>query len=274
MRLLFLVGGVAIGLTLLIMHHAAGGGTSPAAAAATRNWLTALVWIELTVVLLVVTNTAATTLTREKESLTIELLLSTPLTSRYIIAGMLQGLVRLVVPLIAVPTLTIFLFAAVDLLRGSPNPVTTPEAAFAVPLLMVAFAALAAMVGLHFSLLSKKTVQAVMLSTAIVMGAAGLLLGCGWAMRGSGAGGMIAAVVMPFTPYPALRALLDPWWVVNATSASSYGSGGPTSGDVIAFRVTQVVFSFVSAAVYLGITYALYNSMVRGFDMTVRRQSA
>jgi len=36
--------------------------------------------------------------------------LSTPLTSQYIIAGMLQGLVRFVVPLIAVPTFTLVLF--------------------------------------------------------------------------------------------------------------------------------------------------------------------
>ena len=87
------------------------------AADGARAWLLPLVWIELAVILLVVTNTAATTLTREKEAMTIELLLSTPLTSRYIIAGMLQGLVRLVVPMIAVPTIVILLFAVVDLAR-------------------------------------------------------------------------------------------------------------------------------------------------------------
>lgn len=272
MRLLFVVGGFVAGVILLIAHHSGAWGLSPAAPAVTRAWLTPLVWIELAVILLVVTNTAATTLTREKESLTIELLLSTPLTSRYIVAGMLQGLVRLVVPLIAVPTLTVFLFAVVDLVRGSAKPVTTLEAALVVPLLMVAYASLAAMVGLHFSLLSKKTVQAVMISTAVVLGAAGLLTACGLAVRGTNEA--VSAVVLPFTPFPAVRSLLDPWWALESRSAAYGASAAPSAGALVIFRVTQGVCSLVSAAVYLGITYALYNSMVRGFDMTVRRQSA
>jgi ABC-type transport system involved in multi-copper enzyme maturation permease subunit len=240
----------------------------------TRLWLTVLVWIELTVILLVVTNTAATTLTREKESLTIELLLSTPLTSRYIIAGMLQGLVRLVIPLIGVPTLTVLLFAAADRLSSGPQ-VTTPEAVLLLPVLMVAFSALAAMIGLHFSLLSKKTVQAVMISTAIVLGASGLLSVCGYAVGKSAS--PLGAVVLPFTPIPGVQALLDPWQSVGMDrSYGTYMSAGatPTAEAVATFRITLFIFALAAAAVYLAITYALYNSMVRGFDMTVRRQSA
>ena len=274
LRLLFVIAGVVVGVVLLIAHHTDSWGLGAAAVPTTRAWLTPLMWIELAVILLVVTNTAATTLTREKESLTIELLLSTPLTSRYIIAGMLQGLVRLVIPLIAVPTITVALFAAADLFRASGTPpVTTPEAVVLIPLLMVAFAALAAMVGLHFSLLSKKTVQAVMISTAIVMGAAGLLTACGAAMKGTNP--TIAAVVLPFTPVFSIKALLDPWAIAEAASSSWQSSGSSASAAGLpTFRVTRVIFSLVAAGVYLGITYALYNSMVRGFDMTVRRQSA
>ncbi|HQL54191.1 MAG TPA: hypothetical protein PLQ87_05745, partial [Phycisphaerae bacterium] len=270
LRLFFILAGIVIGFYLLIVYHAGGFGSGAVGAAAVRAWLTPLVWIELAVILLVVTNTAATTLTREKESLTIELLLSTPLTSRYIIAGMLQGLVRLVIPLIAVPTLTIAAFWLADLLHtGAAMDVMTIEAVFLVPLLMTAFAALAAMVGLHFSLLSRKTVQAVMVSTGIVMGAAGLLTACGLAFRGTNP--TIAAVVLPFTPVWGLQSLLDPWAVAEAANA---GSRSPVSvGDLIAFRVTRIVFALVAAAVYLAITYALYSSMVRSFDMTVRRQS-
>jgi ABC-type transport system involved in multi-copper enzyme maturation permease subunit len=216
LRLLFIVGGLTAGVILLIAHHSGSWGSGPTSVTMTRAWLTPLVWLEMAVMLLVVTNTAATTLTREKESLTIELLLSTPLTSRYIIAGMLQGLVRLVIPLIALPTITVGLFAVGDLLSGSATPVTTVEAVFLIPVLLVAFAALAAMIGLHFSLLSKKTVQAVMISTAIVMGAAGLLTACGLAMKG-GASPAVSAVVLPFTPVWGLEALLDPWSMASST---------------------------------------------------------
>jgi ABC-type transport system involved in multi-copper enzyme maturation permease subunit len=273
LRLLFIVAGFVAALVLLIGHHtnAWGPSAAPVVVASTRVWLTALVWIELAVVLLVVTNTAATTLTREKESLTMELLLCTPLTSRYIIAGMLQGLVRLVVPLIAVPFFSVAAFALVDLLRPGTPAVTTLEAAALVPLLMTAFAALAAMIGLHFSLLSKKTVQAVMISTAIVLGAAGLLWACGQAVAGSSSG--VAAVVLPFTPFPALQALIDPWRLLEAGS-SRFGTSTVSTSDVIAFRVTRVIFSLIAAAGYIGITFAVYSSMVRNFDMTVRKQSA
>lgn len=273
MRQLFIAGGLILGCVLLVAHHTDAWGLGAAAVFKTRMWLTSLVWVELLVVLLVVTNTAAATLTREKESLTIELLLSTPLTSRYIIAGMLQGLVRLVIPLIAVPTFTLFLFALWDLLRPGVLPVTTLEAAVLVPLLMVAFAALAAMIGLHFSLLSKKTVQAVMISTAIVLGAAGLLWACGAAVLKGGA--TVAGVMLPFTPFPAVQALIDPWWTADS-SAGDWGSiaGNPAAATLAGFRITRAVFTLIAAAGYLAITYAVYNSMVRGFDMTVRRQSA
>ena len=270
LRLAFIIGFIMLGVILLGAHHFGWWGMGPAKIDVTRMWLTSLVWIELAVVLLVVTNTAASTLTREKESLTIELLLSTPLTSRYIVAGMLQGLVRLVIPLIGVPLLTIMLFALADLLPGTTGkPVTTLEAAVMVPLLMVSFAALAAIVGLHFSLLSKKTVQAVMISTTIVLGAAGLLWACGLAVMNGGE--TISAVILPFTPFPAMQAFLDPWRVLEAPG--SMGGTGGVAGEV-AFRVTRVVFGLVAAAAYLGITFAVYKSMVRGFDMTVRRQSA
>lgn len=276
LRPLFILAGLVVGVMLLISYHTGNFGTGQFAASMAQAWLRALVWIELAVILLVVTNTAATTLTRERESLTIELLLSTPLTSRYIIAGMLQGLVRLVIPLIAVPTVTVALFAVMDHFRRADLPaVTTLEAVFLLPVLLTAFSALAAMIGLHFSLLSKKTVQSVMVSTAIVLGAAGLLTACGIAMMGTHH--IVAAVVLPFTPVWGTHALLNPWAVVQESVTSS-GWGGQGSSvspaDIIEFRIWRSVFTLVAAGVYLAVTFGLYNSMVRGFDMTVRRQSA
>lgn len=232
----------------------------------TRSWLNVIIWIELAVILLVVANTAATTLTREKESLTIELLLSTPLTSQYIIAGMLRGLVSFALPLIAVPTITLLVFVVVGLLSpGQHKAVITAESCLLAPLLMVAYAAMAAMVGLQFSLISKKTVQAVMFSTAVVLGAAGLLSACGWAMMS--AGPIAAGVVLPFTPFPAMHALVDYEAALNR-------DGQASRAMLESARFTRIFFSFVSAGVYLAITYSLYKNMVRGFDMTVRRQTA
>ncbi len=266
MRWVFIIGGILAGIILLIAHEKGWWALDPSKPDLTRAWLLAMTWIELAVIMLVVTNTAATTLTREKETLTIELLLTTPLTSKYIIAGMLRGLVSFVVPMISVPTVTLLLFVVADFFRDGANDVTTPEAFVMVPLLMTAFAAIAAMVGLQFSLISKKTVQAVMLSTAVVMGGSGLLLGCALAMMQGGY--MLAAVVLPFTPFHAVAALID----YNVVFESEVNT--PAAAALITARVVRLITSVIAIAVYAAITYSLYKNMVRNFDMTVRRQSA
>jgi ABC-type transport system involved in multi-copper enzyme maturation permease subunit len=266
MRWVFIVGGILAGLILLIAHEKGWGALDPTKPDVTRTWLMAFTWIELAVILLVVTNTAATTLTREKETLTIELLLTTPLTSKYIIAGMLRGLVSFVVPMISVPTSTLLLFVVADFFRGGGKDVTTLEALVMVPLMMTAFAAIAAMVGLQFSLLSKKTVQAVMMSTAVVLGGSGLLLGCALAMLKGGY--MFAAVVLPFTPFHSIASLIDSSLLFESESSR------PGAAALITARVVRLITSMIAIAVYAAITYSLYNNMVRNFDMTVRRQSA
>jgi ABC-type transport system involved in multi-copper enzyme maturation permease subunit len=265
MRWVFIVGGIIAGIVLLIAHEKGWGALDPTKPDLTRAWLYSITWIELAVILLVVTNTAATTLTREKETLTIELLLTTPLTSKYIVAGMLRGLVSFVIPLISVPTVTLLLFVVADLFRNGKS-VTTPEAFIMTPLLMTAFCAVAAMVGLQFSLLSKKTVQAVMISTAIVMGGSGLLAGCALALIQGGA--MISAVVLPFTPFHAVQSLIDYRMVFESET------GTPSGAALVTVRVVRLITSVIAIAVYAAITYSLYNNMVRNFDMTVRRQSA
>ena len=269
MRWAFIGGGLLLGLVLLIIFEQnpsvfTGGGGS--AIPAIRGWLTVIVWIEMAIILLVVTNTAAGTLTREKESQTVEILLTTPLTSKYILGGMLQGLVRFVVPLIAVPTGTLLIFVVADVFRASGKTVLYPEVVLFVPLLMLAFCALAALVGLQFSLTSKKTVQAVMISTSIVLGASGLLWGCGFAMTGN-ADAPVSAAILPFTPFPAIEALIN----VDRLFESGVT---PRPGKVLEVRMIRAITSLISAAIYFGVTYSLYKNMIRGFDMIVRRQTA
>ena len=265
-RWLFIIGG-ALGAIVLLAGHLNGwwmfNASNPAIV---RKWLVAVVMIEMAVILLIVTNVAATTLTREKESLTIELLLTTPLTSKYIVAGMLRGLVSFVIPMIAVPTFTVLLFVISDLRQPAASRVTTPEALVMVPPLMTAFVALAAMIGLNFSLNSKKTIQAVSVSTVVVMFASGLLWGCALALAQGGV--TMAAVVWPFTPFPAISALID-----YGSMDVSYNQGA-NPAELLTARATRFIMSIIAIIVYAGITRVIYSHMVRNFDMTVRRQSA
>jgi ABC-type transport system involved in multi-copper enzyme maturation permease subunit len=265
-RWVFIIGGLIGAGVLLVLYNQGTlfAGIQPAAAAETmRAWLTVIVWIETVVILLVVTNTAAGTLTREKESQTVEILLATPLTSDYIIGGMLQGLVRFAVPLILVPSGTVLIFAIADMFR-SANPVVTFEGALIVPLILIAFCAEAAVIGLQFSLTSRKTVKAAIISISIVLGASAVLWACGAAMLSSGRD--IAAIVLPFTPLHAIQTAID----VQSLFDEPKNAVG---NSLTQARIIRTISSAVAALVYLAITFTLYKNMVKGFDMIVRRQS-
>ena len=80
----------------------------------TRQLLLGLVIVEFSVALLVATNVSAAAVTKERESQTLDLLLVTPITSRYYIWGKLRGLVSFMLPFAAVPTLTILLVVLYD----------------------------------------------------------------------------------------------------------------------------------------------------------------
>lgn len=265
MRWVLMSAGLIAGAALLAAAEFGWWGLQNARPQTIRFALTALIWIELAVILLVVTNTAASSLTREKESQTMELLTTTPLTSRYIVWGILQGLMWFLAPLLMVPAVTLAAFVGSALLRGKP-PAATIESVVLVPALITAFAAAAAMIGLHFSLRMKKTVQAVMFSTVIVVGAAGILWGCGGLI--GGAGPVVAAVVLPFLPFPATQALMAPADLFGDAASSSSALAGELS-----LRLARIAFSVASIAAYLVATYVLYAWMVREYDMIVRRQS-
>lgn len=261
--------GAAAALLLLTAYHAS---WWPALTTNTvASWLTVVAWVELLVVLLIVTTTAASTLTRERESQTMEILLTTPLTSKYVMAGMLQGLVRYVTPLIAIPALTLLIFVLADLVRGR-TPCVPPESVVIVPGLMIAFASTAALAGLQCSLSYKKTVQAVMISASLVLGVASGLWLCGAAVKSGNVGLTFSSVVFPFLPFPSLQALIDPGTLEN-TSANTIGGATISKGEIAAARLTRIVCSMLAIGAYALITWALYQNLVKNFDQTIRRQS-
>lgn len=256
--------GIAGGVALLIAYE---NGWKGMTVDTVRSALTALVWIELTIILLVVTNTAAATLTRERDSGTMDLLLATPLTSSYLIAGMCRGLVSFVIPLIAVPTLTILMFVVADLFRtDDTRRVTTFEAVLLAPVLIISFSAAAAMIGLNRSLNSRKTVQAIMTSTAIVLLTSGILFGCVLGISQGGA--EVASVFTPLSPFHAMYTLID------FAGACDLDSTTQQPARLYQARLLRGIMSVVSSGLYAGFVVAMYRHLVRGFDMTVRRQSA
>jgi len=228
-----------------------------------RMWLAGVVAVEFAVALLIATNTAATALTREKESQTIDLMLATPLTSRYIIWGKLRGLVSFVVPLIAVPVVSLLIFAVCDLIRSPAQRVVYIETAVWIAVLLVVFSAYACMLGLHFSLKNKKTVRAVIIAVGVM-----LVINLGaflfWEAVVERAG-VSGAALAPATPFTAILILIDPLRL--------FDSPADLASHAISVRFTAAIGSLIFIVVHGLIVYAWYKSMVRNFDMVIRKQS-
>ena len=242
--------GAAAGLILLFNYWKGEFGSVTLA----RTWLSGLVLVEFATVLLLGINTAAVAITRERESGTLELLLTTPLTQRYIIRGKLRGLISFTLPLLAVPAATLLLAAVADAARGVDPPIVLPEQAIILPVLMVVYSAFSCMLGLYMSLRCVRSVQAVLTSVSILLG-----LGFGLGLCGAGflGSGVFGALIAPVTFVISLYAMLET------------GAGSLTPD----LRVAMAVGSVFAAVLYGGIVTGLYKTMLREFDMTIRKQS-
>jgi ABC-type transport system involved in multi-copper enzyme maturation permease subunit len=256
-----LAGGV-VAAVLLLIEYATGGNAFGAAEA--RVWLAGMVMIEFGIALVVGTNTAATAMTKEKESNALDLLLTTPLTSKYIVWGKLRGLVSFVIPMIAVPVGSVLLFALYDLFFTKGVGVAYIEGVLELAALMVAFAAFACMLGLQVSLRSNKTVRAVMVSlgTLIVI----LIIATALWWQITKAFGNAGSMVAPFTPFTGLWVICDP--------SVLFDSEKDLAAHITSVRVLGLVGSAIAVGFVALIVASMYKSMVRNFDMTLRKQTA
>ena len=172
-----------------------------------RNYLLGAVVLEFAVILLIITNAAASTVTREKEDGSLDLLLTTPITSRYYIWGKLSGLVGFVVPLVAVPVASVLMFIFYDLFRMSWRRIVSgaagsriPEAVLIMPAVLIIVAAFAAILGMQMSLRCRTTVMAVMSSVGIVVGICATLGWCGYTFLNSRSIGGIGSLRRQLQP--------------------------------------------------------------------------
>ncbi len=259
MRYVFVLGGLVAAVLVWIYYVT---GWDKFTAVDARQSLTVLVLIEFITMLLLATNTAATAMTREREANTMELLLTTPLTSKYIVWGKLRGLVSFTVPLIIVPWLSIAIFILYDSLSGSANPVIQPEAFLELPAMMLIYSAFACILGLQTSLKSRRTVQAVVTSVGLLV-IVGFGIGmCGFFL-GQQASDTIGPILAPFTMVIAIATVIDPSLTMRSTAAV-----GPEGA-----RVAVFVGTIAAVVLYGLLVYRMYTNLVQNFDMTVRKQS-
>jgi ABC-type Na+ efflux pump permease subunit len=238
----------------------------------TRQWLLGMVILEFSVILLIVTNAAASTVTREKEDGTLDLLLSTPITSRYYIWGKLRGLVAFVLPLVAVPVFSVAVFVIVDVFKqvmGSGPAdgewMVFPEAVFVLPGTLIIVVAFASILGMQMSLRCRTTVMAVMSSIGIVVGACFALGFCGYNMVSSHQLDVMGLVFGSFSPFTLMTVMIDPKRFAESVFDNP--------DDWFRNRVILFLFGWGAVAAYAGLVWTMYKSMVKNFDMTIRKQS-
>jgi len=133
-----------------------------------------------------------------------ELLLTTPLTSKYILWGKLRGLVSFALPLLFGPVLVLLLFAIYAMTKHEAGATLWIESVVELGALLIIYTAFGCVVGLWRSLNSKTNVAAVMHSLAVLILACGVasLIGFSVVEAGSGAFGAFLAAFTPFTPVP------------------------------------------------------------------------
>jgi len=265
MRWVFVIGGFAAGAVALWAYASGltGVGTS-------RDVVSWILWTEFIIVLLVLCNVAASAITREREDGTLDLLLVTPITSRYYIWGKLRGLISFAAILLIVPIGTAAMYAVHDLFHP-PAPVANRPVLPVMPLtgvfdlagVMLAFCALAAMVALTMSLKVRRTISAV-IGTIAVVGATAI----GGAVLGYVVGDripFIGLIIAKASPITGVSVAVMPENYIEGTLGSS--------GGFAAFCIAGLISAAVAVAIYGVIVYASYRSMVRTFDMIIRKQS-
>ena len=242
-------------------------------AAMVRKFLLGMVVIEFAVILLIVTNAAASTVTREKEDGSLDLLLATPITSRYYIWGKLRGLVSFVLPLAAVPIVSILIFIIYDIFRMAGGQdsdwIVFPEAVFVLPGTITIVVAFAAILGMQMSLRCRRTVMAVMSSVGIVMGVSVGMGLCGAGVVDTRALSGAGLVFGAFSPFTLMTMLIDPRTFASEQFGFNTSDPTATSGP----RILVFVFGWVATGAYTLLVWGMYKSMVKNFDMTIRKQS-
>jgi len=270
MRWVFLTGGLAVGIVVVLLY--AGGAITDADAA--REVLTALLCVEFSIVVLVLCNVAASAITREREDGTFDLLLVTPITSRYYLWGKLRGLLSFSAILLAVPVATAALFAVHDLLRP-PGPTTVGHALtrMVIPVMpvvavvelaavMLAFCGLTAMIALTMSLKVRGTIGAVAASVGVV--AATAFGGAAFSTAVAEQLPALGIAVAKANPYTAVWIAAAPHKLVGELLASR---------TLLGFHLIGLVATVLAVGVYALVIVLAYRSMVASFDMVVRRQS-
>lgn len=285
LRWSFIIAGVLWGVFIIFMYHKGNWN-----AALFRSVLLATVVGEMVVITLVSINLSATSVSKEREDGTLDLLLTTPITPSQYLSGKLKGLIAHLLPLILVPVVTIALaglYVLTDALGNPalatvkatqtatvggfptpgggapamiPVPLVLPEAGLILAACAIPFFAFCVIIGMQWSLRSKGTLGSVTVAVAIIGAIAGTAGLCAW--NAASDVPVIGPVLGALSPVSAAYSSIVPEEGMSKTLMGS-GAGAARTGLFIG--------AIVAVLAYGVIVYAIHGAMTRSFDFTVRR---
>ncbi|MHC4810826.1 MAG: ABC transporter permease subunit [Planctomycetota bacterium] len=214
--------GVVVGIVILTLFH-----TDLLSPAQFRLTLLAVLAAEVVIITLAALNLSATSVSREREDGSLDIILTTPIQPGPYLWGKLVGLLQFLIPMLLVPVVTMGMAALYTVFGGLGRddramlteaqpmgtgqitlPVVLPEGALALPLLLIPFIGFCVMVGLHWSIRSKGTIGSVIAAVGVVLAVAGVLTACG--RIGGGQMGVFGGVLAAASPANLLLAIVDP----------------------------------------------------------------
>ncbi|MFG0256625.1 MAG: ABC transporter permease subunit [Phycisphaerales bacterium JB043] len=273
-RWVFILLGVGWGVVILVMHHRS---QTITANHEMRLTLVATLLTETLIIVLLALNMSATSVSREREDGTLDLLLTTPISPRAYLWGKLRGLLSFFIPLLLVPTLTIAMAAIYvqaggfgapagttinNAMLGTTTPIILPIAGLLYPLITLPFLAFCVVVGLQWSVKSKGTIGASIGTIGMVGAIAGVIGLCGWSMSARVA--VLGPILASLNPASALYVLCNPDTGAEKTLENA-------SYSISALNNTMLFGALIATAIYAFVVWAIITSMVKSFDMTVRK---
>ena len=271
MRWGYLVCGCLLVLILLAAHR--GGALQ---APVLRVILVAVVISEVVIAVLLAAGASATAVSREREDGSLDLLLTTPIQPGEYLSGKLRGLITVLWPLIAVPSITLLLAAAYVLSNGLRAggvttmelvgtskldvPIVLPIATVVFPFVLTAFISFVVMTGLSWSIKSKGVIASTIGAIGVVVAVAATIGSCGAAAGKDIA--VLGPAIQSFSPMNLVFAAVMP---ADSITASLENASLLTSSFIFG--------AMASVALYVGVTIGMHAAMKRSFMMTVRRLS-
>lgn len=239
-----------------------------------RAVVVGIIVTEIIIVALGAIYVAASSITREREDGSLDLLLTTSMTPKLYLSGKVHGIVIHLLPMVATPCVTMITVGIVAFTGGvssavSDIPVGMQEGDMVVPLAMlgpslllpvvlVPFIAFCITLGLQWSLRSKGSVRAVAGTLMMVLA---ISFGLGVCMTPAGSMGVGGAFFASFSP---ISYLFASTYAVEFLP-SLVGSG------LAQTSISLVICAPIAGTIWILASWGLLRSIAASFVMTVRR---